>query len=438
MKSATVTKQKKLRLKTTLPGDKSVSHRAMMFAALAKGKSVIRNYLQSQDCENTAKIFKALGVRVKKVKPCVYEVTGQGLGGLRAPRQKLQCGNSGTTMRLMAGILSAQPFRSVLVGDRSLSRRPMNRIMVPLKKMGAVIVGSVKGAHTTAPLRITGQNLRGIRYRLPVASAQVKSAILLAGIFSKNKTVVVEPVATRDHTERFLKFLSLPIKIKNDRIQIAGGRTPRAFHLEVPGDVSSASFLMAMGVLVPDSQLELQNILWNPGRTGIIRAIKSMGGNVKILSRQQTGPEKTVDLKVSTSRLRAVQISRKEVPSLIDELPILMVLATQAEGKSWFRGVEELRVKETDRIQSMVPQLRAMGANIGVQKNDIWVQGPSVLQGTRVKSFKDHRTAMSFVVAGMVAQGKTTVQDIDCIKTSFPGFWETLKKAGVGLSGNRR
>jgi len=271
---------------------------------------------------------------------------------------------------------------------------------------------------------------RYIQYRLPVASAQVKSAILLAGLYCQKKTVVTEPVATRDHTERFFRYTGLNIQKKKGRIEVRGGKDPRPFTLEIPGDMSSAAFLIAMAILVPRSVVELEGVLWNEERGGLVRVLKRMRANLKTIRISQAGSEKTATLRVKSSSLQAVRVSKSEVPSLIDELPILMVLATQARGTSTFRGIEELRFKETDRVASMVTQLQAMGAKIDVRGNDIRVKGPSQLKGVKVRSFGDHRTAMSFVIAGMIASGSTTIRNTDCIQTSFPNFLDVIKKAG--------
>ena len=333
-------------------------------------------------------------------------------------------------MRLMTGLLAGQRFDSVLKGDSSLSKRPMNRVIEPLSRMGARITGRGRKSFQTAPLKIKGVPLKAIQYRLPVASAQVKSAILLAGLYCPKKTVVTEPVATRDHTERFFRYTGLNIQKKKGRIEVRGGKDPRPFTLEIPGDMSSAAFLIAMAILVPRSVVELEGVLWNEERKGLIRVLKRMRANLKTIRISQAGSEKTATLRVKSSSLQAVRVSKSEVPSLIDELPILMVLATQARGTSTFRGIEELRFKETDRVASMVTQLQAMGAKIDVRGNDIRVKGPSQLKGVKVRSFGDHRTAMSFVIAGMIASGSTTIRNTDCIQTSFPNFLDVIKKAG--------
>jgi len=429
MKTMTLTAQKALRLDTPLPGDKSVSHRAAILASLARGRSEIRNFLESGDCLNTLKIFRKLGIRASRIRPGVYRIHGAGLHGLRPPRGKLDCGNSGTTLRLLAGLLAAQPFDCVLAGDASLQKRPMDRIVAPLKTMGANIRG--RGKKQNPPLKIRGRQLRPITYRLPVASAQVKSAVLLAGLFCEGETVVIEPIPTRDHTERFFRFTGLPLSRRGDRMRLRGGVHPRPFDMTIPGDISSAAFLVGMGLLVPGSRITLRGALLNRGRDGFLRVLRRMKANLKVYPAGASGPEKTADITVRPAKaLRATVVQESEVPSLIDELPILMTLATQAKGKSWFRGVQELRVKETDRIHSMVSQLGAMGARIGVLGNDVWVEGPSPLCAAAVKSFGDHRTAMCLITAGMIASGKTMVRDVGAIATSFPAYFRTLRRAG--------
>jgi 3-phosphoshikimate 1-carboxyvinyltransferase len=436
MRSVVISRQKPLKLTTALPGDKSISHRSIMMGALAKGQSRVKNFLTSEDCQNTAKIFEAMGVKIRREARSKNRliIDGVGLKGLRKPKTTLYCGNSGTTMRLMSGILAAQPFTTRLAGDPSLSGRPMNRAAAPLILMGADIKG--KGAKITAPLTICGRQLKGTTYRLPVASAQVKSAALLAGLFAEGPTTVIEEIPTRDHTERFFKYTGLDLTQSGHKITLHPGREPRPFKIEVPGDISSAAFLIAIGLLVPGSRISLKRVLWNPVRIGIIRALNRMGAGIKPSCLHQQGPEITADFEVSPRALRATTVQPSEVPSLIDELPILMVIATQAQGKSWFHGVEELRVKETDRVASMVDQLKLMGARIGVKGNSVWVDGPTPLRASKtpLQSYGDHRTAMSFIVAGMIADGQTRIKDTACIATSFPNFFELLVKAGAKYS----
>lgn len=424
-----IRRQGPLKLVASLPGDKSISHRAVIVGALSKGVSRVRNLLESEDCLHTIGIFKAMGVSVRRSADGEYRIAGAGLHGLKAPRTRLDCGNSGTTMRLMSGLLAAQDFDSVLTGDASLKARPMDRVIAPLARMGARIRG--KGPRQTAPLEITGgRGLKGIRYTLPVASAQVKSAILLAGLYAQGDTAVVEKEPTRNHTEIFLRNTGVDIHKKGKGVLLGKRREPGPFSIEVPGDISSAAFLLAAGALVPGSDIRLKSVLWNPTRTGIIRVLKRMGARLEVSAIHDRSIEWTADLRVRPGPLAAAQVLRKEIPSLVDELPVLMVLMTQAKGESRILGAAELRVKETDRIRSMTGQLEKMGARIRVRNDDIYIEGPTPLTGCGIESYGDHRTAMSFIVAGMIAGGTTRVRDIANIDTSFPNFFKLLKKAG--------
>ncbi len=421
--------QKNLRVRAEVPGDKSVSHRAVIFGALAEGTSVVRNLLESEDCLHTVDIFRRMGVRISRTGRGAYRIAGRGLRGLRPPRGKLDCGNSGTTMRLLMGLLAAQPFDTVLTGDASLSGRPMDRVIVPLQKMGARIEG--RGPRRTAPIRVRGgRELTGIRYALPVASAQVKSAVLLAGLYAEGPTTVIEKVPTRDHTELFMKRVGLCVRARGKTVRLVPGGTLRPFSGAVPGDMSSAAFLLAAGILVPGSRAVVPNVLWNPTRRGFIEVLRRMKASLRIRVRRKGAMEETADLEAAGGPLVGAQVKAKEIPGLIDELPILMVLATQARGRTEIRGAGELRVKETDRIHSMVSQLRRMGARIGVRGDDIGIEGPTPLGGARIDSFGDHRTAMAFIVAGMIAGGETVVRDIAAIRTSFPDFLGILKRSG--------
>lgn len=421
--------QKNLAVSADLPGDKSVSHRAVIFGSLANGTSTVRNLLESEDCLNTVDIFRRMGVRISRKGPGTYVIRGGGLRALESPGARLDCGNSGTTMRLLCGILSAQPFPSVLVGDESLSRRPMDRVISPLERMGALIEG--KGPRKTAPLRIFGRRLKGVRYVLPVPSAQVKSALLLAGLYAEGPTVLVEKIPTRNHTELFMRRVGVFVRRKGNEIRLVPGAEPRPFSGSVPGDVSSAAFLLAIGLLVPGARVDARNVLWNPTRNGLIEVLKRMKAPLRIRVRRKGAMEATADISVRYAPLCGTRIEKKEIPGLIDEIPILLVLATQASGRTEVRGAGELRLKETDRIHSMVSQLKKMGARIGAQGDNIRVEGPTPLKGCRIESFGDHRTAMSFIVAGLIASGPTEVRDIASIGTSFPNFLDILRASGA-------
>ena len=427
--SVQIQKQGPLRLRTGLPGDKSISHRAVMIGSIARGTSVVRNLLESGDVLSTVRIFRSMGVRITRLGNGRWRIEGKGLRGLRRPRAALDCGNSGTTMRLMAGILSGQPFRSVLTGDASLRKRPMDRVIAPLAKMGARI-RPLKGGKPVAPLVIEPAALKPVRYVLPVASAQVKSAVLLAGLYAPGRTAVVENEPTRNHSEIFLRNTGVDLQKNGKEILLTGSKQPRGFSIEVPGDVSSAAFLMVMGALVQGSDILLKNVLWNQTRTGVVRVLKRMGARLEVLTVRDTSIEWAADIRVKSGPLKSTRVPRKEIPSLIDELPVIMVAATQARGTTLIQGAGELRVKETDRVHSMVSQLKKMGADISVKGDDIRIKGPTPLRGAAIKSFGDHRTAMSFIVAGMVAEGTTSVHDIANINTSFPSFFQLLRKAG--------
>ncbi|MBF0254282.1 MAG: 3-phosphoshikimate 1-carboxyvinyltransferase, partial [Candidatus Omnitrophica bacterium] len=379
MSCASLSRQQNLRLTAALSGDKSISHRAMILAALAEGESRIDNYLESGDCLATARIFRSLGARVRRVARGSFRVKGVGMRGLKTPGTDLDCGNSGTTMRLLSGLLAGAGIRARLFGDASLSRRPMDRVVLPLERMGARLQGS--GKRHLPPLRILPSELSGIRFRLPVASAQVKSAVLLAALWAHGETTVIEPVPTRDHTERFFKYLKIPIRVAEGRIRVRSVGRIHRFGVRVPGDPSAAAFLAAMGALVPGSRIEIKDMLWNPGRTGFFTALERMGAKLRVKKISVSGPEPTATVSVAASALSALTLRKRDVPSMIDEFPILMVMATQARGRSRFRGLGELRVKETDRIASMVTQLSAMGARIGAEGDDVWVEGPTPLKG---------------------------------------------------------
>lgn len=419
-----MTRVDKLKGTVTVPGDKSISHRAVMFAALSEGKSAIINFLQSEDCLNTKKAFLQMGIEfVSRGKALI--VYGKGLHGLTAPRQPIDCGNSGTTMRLISGILAGQDFSSILTGDKYLRRRPMKRVMVPLRAMGAVIKAT---QDEFAPLHIESGNLQGIDYVLPVASAQVKSSVLLAGLYARGRTSVTEPVATRDHTERMLKYLGAKISKKGPRTTITAGSSLQGNTIAVPGDISSAGFLMVAASIVPGSKVLLLNVGINPTRNGIITILKKMGAQIKIMNKRNFGAEPVADLEVTAHKLRGINIAGKIIPNIIDELPILTVAAAMATGKTVIRGAKELRVKETDRIRSMASQLRKMGVKIQELEDGLIIYGPAQLKGTIVDSSGDHRTAMSLAIAALMAEGKTVIKDTECINTSFPGFEKILRK----------
>lgn len=417
----------------SFPGDKSLSHRAIMFGSLAQGTSSFTNVLAGEDCVCTRRAFEAMGVSVTSADPTRVIIEGAGLGGLRAPKEELYLGNSGTSMRLLLGILAGQPFEAALTGDPSLSSRPMKRVTAYLRQMGAVVSG--KDDANYAPLAIRGGALRGMDFQLPMSSAQVKSALLLAGLYASGSTAVTEPVRSRDHTERFLRYFGGDVEVDGLTVRVRGGQALEARSFEIAGDISSAAFFIAIGCLVPSDGLRLRNVLWNPTRTGLIRVLERSGADIRAERLSEQGPEPTADLLVRRCGLKAFEVQRSELPALIDEVPILAVLASQAEGVSIFHEADELRVKETDRIRSMVELLTRMGGKAWAEGNTLYVQGPCALRGAELESYRDHRTAMSGVVAALVAEGPTRVNDVDCIKTSFPSFFELLGQLGIPVTG---
>jgi 3-phosphoshikimate 1-carboxyvinyltransferase len=424
MQQLVIKKIEKLRGTVEIPGDKSISHRAIMFASISTGRSTIHNYLSSEDCLNTKKAFLRMGIRfVSRGKALI--VYGRGLHGLRAPAGPLDCGNSGTTMRLLSGILAGQEFTTVLTGDKYLRKRPMSRIIAPLRAMGAVVLAD---KDEFAPLHIRGGHLAGIDYKLPLASAQVKSCVLLAGLYASGKTSVTEPLPTRDHTERMLKYLGTRITKQGLKTTITGGAGLKGKTISVPGDISSAAFWLVAGCIVPGARVVLKNVGINPTRNGIIAVLREMGADIKIKDKREYGAEPVADLEVNAGPLRGIAIDKKIIPNIIDEIPVLAVAAACAQGRTVISGAAELRVKETDRIRSVVTQLAKMGARIEEKEDGMIIQGPARLRGAVVSSFGDHRTAMSLAVAALVADGRTVIRDTECINTSFPGFEKILRK----------
>jgi 3-phosphoshikimate 1-carboxyvinyltransferase len=419
-----------LRGEARVPGDKSISHRAVMLGALAEGETRATGFLTGEDNHRTVDAFRKMGVGVQ-VEGTTLTVRGAG-GPRRAgqrlaePDDVLDCGNSGTTTRLLAGLLAGQPFVSVLTGDASLRSRPMGRVIEPLGRMGARIIGRQGGAR--APLTIVGTPLTGIHYELPVASAQVKSALLLAGLVAEGETVVHEPGPSRDHTERMLAFMGGEVRRDGQRgVAVVGNTRLAGRSFGVPGDVSSATFLLVAALVTPGSDLVLRDVGLNPTRTGALDALLAMGGDITLLARRDDGPEPVGDLRVRASRLRGIEIAGDLVVRAIDELPALSVAAALAEGTTVIRDAQELRVKETDRIASMADALGRMGAAVQPTADGMRVEGGRPLRGARVVSRGDHRTAMSAAVAGLVAGGETTIEDVACIDTSFPGFAALLE-----------
>ncbi len=406
-----------------VPGDKSISHRALILGAIADGASRVENFLPAADCRATLGAVRALGVEVEEASPTSLIIHGRGQRGLQEPGDVLDCARSGTTMRLLAGLLAGQPFLTVLGGEAQLRRRPMRRIVEPLRLMGATILGRDGGR--LPPLAVQGGDLQGITYTLPVASAQVKSALLLAGLYADGPTTIREPGPARDHTERMLGAMGTRLEVGHQDIrelQIWPGESLRALDVAVPGDISSAAFLIVAATLAPGSEMVIEDVGVNPTRTGLLDALEAMGAAVTVENRREAGGEPVADLTVRATELRGVEVGGDTVVRMIDELPILAVAATQAQGETLVRDAAELRVKETDRIATTVAELRRLGAEIEARPDGFVVHGPTRLVGAAVHSHSDHRLAMALAVAGLVASGETVVHDVACIADSFPGF----------------
>ena len=413
-----------------IPGDKSVSHRAVMFAALADGVSRIDGFLEGEDTRATARVFSQLGVRIETPSPSQRIVHGVGIDGLRAPQGVLDCGNAGTGMRLLAGLLAAQRFDSVLVGDESLSRRPMRRVTLPLAEMGARIDTQDGGL---PPLRIHGgRALRGIDFASPVASAQVKSAVLLAGLYAEGETTVREPHPTRDYTERMLSAFGVDIEFSPGYARLRGGQRLRATDIAVPADFSSAAFFIVAASVVPGSELRLRAVGLNPRRTGLLAALRLMGADIREENAGSHGGEPVADLVVRHAPLRGIEVPEALVPDMIDEFPALFVAAACAEGPTVVRGAAELRVKESDRLAVMSSALRELGLRVDETEDGATLH-PGALHGGRVACHGDHRIAMATAVAAQRASGEVVVEDVANVATSFPGFDALARGAGFGL-----
>lgn len=421
-----------LRGRVRLPGDKSISHRAVLFGSLAEGTTHIRRFLPSNDCWSTVRCVRSLGVPVSELSDTELLVHGRGLHGFREPDDVLDCGNSGTTVRLLAGLLAGQSFTSFVSGSAQLRRRPMYRIVVPLRQVGATIHG--RDEDRLLPLLIRGGRLRGIQFELPVASAQVKSAILLAGLFADGPMVVREPGPARDHTERLLRAMGADMRVNQAMLTVVPREQPLTpLDLEIPGDFSSAAFVIVAACAVPNSEVHLEGVGINPTRTGLLDVLGEIGANVSVENEREMGGEPVGDLIVRSGEYVGVEVGGGAVPRMIDEFPILAVAATQAQGTTLVRDAAELRVKESDRIASTVGELRKMGARIEETPDGFVVEGPTPLKGAVVDSHEDHRLAMALVVAGLIAQGETTVLRTTCIDDSFPGFADVMTSLGADI-----
>ncbi|MDX1430830.1 MAG: 3-phosphoshikimate 1-carboxyvinyltransferase [Gammaproteobacteria bacterium] len=419
-----------------VPGDKSISHRAVILGAIAEGGTRIDGFLEGADTLATLAACRAMGVAIDGPKAGCVRIAGKGLRGLARPAAALDLGNSGTGMRLLAGVLAGQDFSARLVGDASLTRRPMARIIEPLARMGARIEASAGG---TPPLTVHGAAgpLRAIRYRLPVASAQVKSCVLLAGLYADGTTVVSEPAPSRDHTERMLRGFGHPVRREGGDIAIDGGGRLVGTRIEVPGDISSAAFFLVGASIAAGSDLRIDNVGMNPTRTGVITLLEQMGARIEVLARREAAGEPVADLRVRAARLRGVRVDPALVPLAIDEFPALFVAAACAEGVTELAGARELRVKESDRLAVMAEGLARLGADARATEDGMVIRGGGRLGGGEVSSHGDHRVAMAFAMAGLAADGPIRVRDCDNVATSFPGFAELARGAGLALESAR-
>ena len=427
----TLTKKTALKGTLTVPGDKSISHRAIMFGALAEGTTTVHGFLKGADCLSTIDCFRRMGITIEEIDDTIC-VHGKGLHGLSESIQILDVGNSGTTTRLISGILAGQTFPSVLSGDASLNTRPMKRIMTPLHMMGADIESCKENG--CAPLVIKGKPLKAIRYNSPVASAQVKSCVLLAGLYADGETSVTEPALSRDHTERMLRSFGADIRSEGCTCTITPPETLHAEPIEVPGDISSAAFFIVAGLITPDSEILIQNVGINPTRAGILNVCKAMGANITLVNEREEGGEPVADLLVRSSELNGTAIEGDIIPTLIDELPVIALMACFAKGETIIRDAHELRVKESDRIEIVSRNLKAMGADV-IPTDDGFIVNSTfgkeqipALHGADIECSLDHRIAMTFSVAGINADGETRILDSDCVDVSYPGFFAEIER----------
>jgi 3-phosphoshikimate 1-carboxyvinyltransferase len=409
--------------RVVVPGDKSISHRAALFGALAQGRTEITGYLEGEDCLATLKAVRALGAEVTRKGPGHYFVDGAGLEGLSEPEDVIDCGNSGTGARLLVGVLAGQPFWTILTGDESLRSRPMDRVAEPLRRMGATVVGRREGSRL--PLAVRGARpLKALTYASPVASAQVKTALLLAGLWADGPVTIREPAQSRDHTERMLGGFGARLAVSPEGVTLTPGAPLRGQTVAVPGDISSAAFFLVAGAIMPGAELTVAHVGTNPTRTGVLEVLAAMGAAVRheTTSGPGSAAEPAADLVVRGGALRGAEIGGALIPRLIDEVPILAVAAAVAEGPTEIRDAAELRVKESDRIRAVATELSKMGARVSERPDGLRIEGSTRLRGAVVKSGGDHRMAMALVIAGLLADGETVVEDTDCIATSFPGF----------------
>lgn len=414
-----------LRGEFTPPGDKSISHRAVIIGSLAEGVTTVKGFLSCDDTISSLNAMRMLGVPIE-MEGGIVRINGKGLYGLREPEDFVDAGNSGTTARLLSGILSAQKFFSVITGDRYLRVRPMERVVKPLALMGAKIWGRDGGKRL--PLAIQGGKLSSVSYRLPVASAQVKSAILLAGLYTEGETEVLEPMSTRDHTERMLSYFGVNVQTNGAGVKVKSGETFKGGEITVPADISSAAFFIVAALINPHSEILVKNVGINLQRTGVIEILRRMGGSIEILNKKEVNGELVGDVLVRSSSLNAVEIGGEVIPKAIDELPVIAVAACFAEGETVIKDAKELRVKETDRIRAMITELRKLGADVEELEDGMVIRGKENLIGAECRSWGDHRIAMSLAVAATRAEGTTEIEDAECVSVSFPGFFDVMKK----------
>jgi 3-phosphoshikimate 1-carboxyvinyltransferase len=433
--NAKINRVEKLSGEIFVPGDKSVSHRAAILGAIGSARTLVYGYLEGSDCLATLSCLRTLGVRIDSIKSengLNLEIYGCGIDGFKEPEDILNCDNSGTLIRMLTGLLSGQKFYSVLTGDSSIRKRPMKRIVDPLAQMGACILG--RGDGNFAPLAVKGRKLQGISYTMPVASAQVKSSILFAALLGEGETNIIEPVPSRDHTERMLEAFGADIRMETDdetgfrSIRLKPGVALQGQEIRIPGDISSAAFLIVAGLLVPDSHIIIKNVGINPLRTGIIDVLQNMGANIEVIPRGTWCGELVGDMKVSSSRLCGTTITGAMIPRLIDEIPILALAAACAEGETVIEGASELRVKESDRISVVATQLNRLGANVKELPDGMVIQGVLHLTGGGINSAGDHRIALMGAVAGLISENGVEIDDFDCAKVSYPGFLNDINR----------
>ncbi len=405
-------------------GDKSISHRAVIIGSLAKGTTKIKNFLEAEDCLDTINVYRELGIRIEKKKD-IYSVESNGLFSFREPSKTLYVGNSGTSIRLTLGVLSGQHFTSTITGDAQVEKRPMNRVILPLSQMGA----KFQSTNGHAPVTVTGTSLRGITYRMPVASAQVKSSIMLAALHAQKSTEIIEPMPSRDHTERMLKYFGADIKMSKNRIKIKPGKELKARNIYVPGDISSSAYFIIAGLLMKNSKITIRETGLNPSRTGIVEVMKKMGAKIIFKNIKMRNNEPVGDIIAKTSGLKGTVIKGGLIPKLIDEIPVIAVAAAFAEGRTIIKDAKELRVKETDRIETVVKNLKRMGVKVEEKEDGMIIYGSNgrPFKYADIDSYGDHRIAMSFAIAALVSDNGLLIKDVECVNTSFPEFFNILK-----------